>query len=62
MSGEPPLDDAVLIDDIEEHGVMLNPWETEFMESVVRGYEEYGRVTERQREILERIHEERVPE
>ena len=62
MSGEPPLDDAVLIDEIEEHGVMLTPWETEFMESVVRGYQKYGRVTERQREILDRIYEERVPE
>lgn len=62
MSDGEALDDAALIDDIEERGVMLNSWEAGFMESAVRGHAKYGRVTERQREILERIHEERVPE
>ena len=44
------IEDAISLDDGE-----FTDWELEFIDSVRDGYEQYGRLTEKQLEVLEKI-------
>jgi len=46
--------------EIEETGVNLTKWEQDFVESVKVQYQERGKLSEKQQEILERIYVDRT--
>jgi hypothetical protein len=49
------------LDAIQQHGVNLSTWETDFIESLVIQREAGRRLSEKQAEILERIYAEKTP-
>lgn len=49
------------LEEIETNGVNLSPWEEEFVQSVREQVNRGRTLSEKQREIIERIYSERTP-
>ena len=55
------LTDEELVEEIDDKGVGLTPWEIKFLEQMFVVLEEDEVVSLKRRKILEEIYEERVP-
>lgn len=49
------------LQELDEHGEGLTPWEIELVESLTKRLRTGGLLTDKQRETLDRIREERLP-
>lgn len=49
------------INEINNNGINLSKWETDFMESITEQFEKYKRISDKQEEIIERIYTDKVP-
>ena len=49
-----------LVDDIDNHGVGLTDWETEFIDSILKQIDEGRELTEKQEKTIRKIYEDRV--
>ena len=49
------------VEDIQEHGVNVSKWESDFVESLAEQLEQRRNLSDRQVEILDRIYSERTP-
>ena len=49
------------ITEVQEQGKNLTNWEADFVDSIAEQFEERGSISDRQEEILERVHAEKTP-
>lgn len=44
------------INEVNEHGVNLSKWELDFMESITDVFSRFGKISDKQETVLERIY------
>ena len=49
-----------LVDDIDNHGVGLTDWETEFIDSILKQIDEGRELSEKQEKTIRKIYKDRV--
>lgn len=60
MTKEPELI-LLWIHHVNDFGRSLTKWELDFMESITDQFAQFGRISDKQEEILERIYSEKTP-
>jgi len=50
-----------MLDDLKEPRKALTPWEMDFLTSISDQFTNYGRLSEKQLAVLERVHAEKAP-